>query len=75
MKNERQFYSKEVYPISAIMQAIQDYKRVSTIEVSEEGDNYCCTFTRSVVDRTRVVHEFDNYLIELLNSHDTSSLL
>ena len=75
MKDNRQIYCKEVYPVSIIREAIKDYERIATIEVSDDGKNYCCTFKHCAVDTARVIREFDNYLIELLNSHGASSLL
>ena len=48
--------------------AIRDYGRIATIILHDNRDNYLCTFCDCVVDTKRVMHEFGNYLIELMNT-------
>lgn len=72
MKNNTQYYSKEFYPIEIICKAILAYKKLAVIGVSEESNYYKCCFTNCVIDAGRIACEFDNYLIELLNSSEAS---
>ena len=72
MKNDIQYYSKEFYPIEIIQKAIHAYKELAVISVSEERDQYKCCFTNCAIDAERIVREFDNFLIELLNSSEAS---
>lgn len=68
MKNNVRYYSKEFYPIAVIQKAIHAYSKLAAIDVSEEKEYYKCIFSDCVIDSERIVCEFDNYLIELLNS-------
>ena len=34
----------------------------------EEGEYYVCTFPNCITDSQRIVNEFNNYLIELMNA-------
>ncbi len=68
MKNKVQYYSKEFYPIAIIRKAIHAYSKLAVVDVSEEKEHYKCIFSDCVIDSERIVCEFDNYLIELLNS-------
>ena len=75
MKSNIQFYHKDLYPLSVLMTAIDDYRHITEISLSEEGVYFRCTFSNCVVDSERVVCEFHNYLIELLNSQGADSEL
>ena len=68
MKTNTIRYSKEFYNYDDIIAAIKDYKRISAITVSEDKDYYICSFSNCVIQPQRVVLEFNNYLIELMNS-------
>ena len=68
MKNKVQYYSKEFYPIAIIQKAIHAYSKLAVIDISEERDCYKCLFFDCAIDPERIICEFDNYLIELLNS-------
>ena len=72
MKNDVQYYSKEFYPVEIIQNAIQAYRKLAVISVSEAQEHYTCRFTDCVIDNERIICEFNNYLIELLNSSRTS---
>lgn len=67
MKSNVQHYSKLFYTQEAIETAIHDYKRIAAVKLSIEADYYKCEFSKCIVDPMRVMYEFDNYLIELLN--------
>ena len=75
MKSNIQLYHKAFYPLPVLLAAINDYKHIAVITVSDEGDYFRCSFTNCVVDSVRVIHEFHNYLIELLNSQGAKSEL
>jgi hypothetical protein len=75
MKSNTQFYHKSLYPLSILQTAIEDYGRIAEISLSNEGDYFCCTFSGCAVAPERVVCEFHNYLIELLNSQGADSEL
>ena len=68
MKSNIHFYHKALYPFPVLLAAIEDYRRIATVSLSDEGDYFQCVFTNCVVDPERVICEFDNYLIELINS-------
>ena len=68
MKSNQQIYSKLFYSEATMKTAIRDYGRIATIILHDNRDNYLCTFCDCVVDTKRVMHEFGNYLIELMNT-------
>ncbi len=68
MKNECLF-NKNVYPKEVIASAIDDYRNISEIELYEEDNNYYkCRFNKCLLAPSIVMNEFNNYLIEILNS-------
>ena len=75
MKSNTQFYHKKLYTLPILLTAIEDYKRIADISLSHEGDYFLCAFSNCVVDPERVVCEFHNYLIELLNSQGADAEL
>lgn len=72
MKDNIQLYSKTFYSKKVLTKAISDYHRIATIKLSENGSHYMCEFRKCVVDEQTVMNEFNNYLIELLNSSGDS---
>ena len=68
MKNNVQRYAKGFYSALDVSRAVKDYKRIATITLYEEKDYYVCKFSNCITDPRRVVLEFNNYLIELMNS-------
>ena len=68
MKTKVQRYTKLFYPEKVIHRAIIDYRRIADISFSEDDGYNMCTFSHCIVDPTRVMQEFGNYLIELINS-------
>lgn len=68
MKNETQVYSKVIYARKAIESAIIDYKHIATIELTENRTYYICRFRKCIIAVQRVICEFNNYLIELMNT-------
>lgn len=73
MRNNEQVYIKTFYPKEVLNQAIDDYKKIAKIKLLED-DEYCkCEFLRCAVDTQLIINEFNNYLIELLNSKGEST--
>lgn len=68
MRSNEQIYTKNFYSREVLNQAIDDYKRIAVIELLEDGQYYHCAFSQCAVDTQLVINEFNNYLIELLNS-------
>lgn len=68
MKHDVQLFHKSFYPYHVLLTAIRDYRHIAQIELDDVGAHYRCTFTNCVAPTARVIHEFDNYLIELMNS-------
>ena len=69
MENSVKNYSKEFYPIGIIQKAIHAYSELAVIDIVEESEEYFkCSFSDCVTDSERIICEFDNYLLELLNS-------
>lgn len=72
MKSDKQRYSKAFYSIEAIRSAIKDYKKIASISYAEQNGYYVCTFSKCITNTQRVIYEFNNYLIELMNSQGDS---
>ncbi len=68
MKNNKQQFSKAFYTSESITRAIKDYRKISTISCVEDDEYYICTFLKCITDTQRVIYEFNNYLIELMNA-------
>ena len=73
MRSNEQVYTKTFYSKEVLNQAIDDYKKIAKIKLLEDGDHYKCEFFRCAVDTQLVINEFNNYLIELLNSKGEST--
>lgn len=66
------FYDGEIYSSNAIFMAISAYRRICSIIPKTKKDGIICAFR---ADRNRIdliIHEFDNYLIELLSKGSVS---
>ena len=68
MKNNTQRYSKEFYDVAAIKSAIAAYRKIATVSFSEDSSYYVCEFSNCIIDPNRVIFEFNNYLVELMNA-------
>lgn len=68
MRSNEQVYTKAFYSSEVLSQAIDDYKKIAKIKLHDGGEYYKCEFLRCVADTQLVINEFNNYLIELLNS-------
>lgn len=72
MKNNEQVYSKAFYSKEVILTAINDYKKIAKIKLFDCDEHYKCEFKKCVIGSEIVVNEFNNYLIELMNSKGES---
>lgn len=69
MKSKTLAYSKEFYSKSILDKAIIDYSKIARIVLNNnDSEHYSCEFSKCVVDIDKVINEFNNYLIELMNS-------
>ena len=73
MRNNEQVYTKAFYRKEVLNQAINDYKKIAKIKLLEDDEYFKCKFFQCVVDTPLVINEFNNYLIELLNSKGEST--
>lgn len=67
MKSISLQYPKSVYNAESVSFAIQGYRNICRIEVTEDKDHILCVLTNSVTDLEVTALEFCNYLIELSN--------
>ncbi len=73
MRNNERVYTKIFYPKEVLNQAIYGYKKIAKIKLLEVGGYYKCEFFQCAIDTQLVINEFNNYLIELLNSKGDST--
>jgi hypothetical protein len=73
MRSDFQKYSKSIYNKDCMMSAIKAYNKLAQISMTEQDSYYCCKFTKCIVDPQRIMNEFGNYLIELLNHREEMS--
>ena len=67
MKSISLQFPKNVYSAESISVAINGYRDICKIEVTEDKDYIHCVLTNSVTDLEVTALEFCNYLIELSN--------
>lgn len=75
MRSLKQSYSKEIYTKNSLLSAIKAYEKIAEIKLSDDNGYYWCEFNRCIVDPSRVVLEFGNYLIELLNNRENKVMV
>ena len=66
--NAEKIYNQSLYPEKLLRKAIADYAAVGQIEMISTQNGFRCVFSSALVDPERMANEFDNYLIELMNS-------
>lgn len=59
---------KELYNRSCIYSGINAYRLLAHIRVQENGNYWVCSFSDCVYDPDLTAHEFENYLINLMNA-------
>ena len=62
--------NKRVYDEKAILSAIDAFSGICSVSYSEGGDHWICLFTDCVAEESLTVREFENYLIDLVNSQN-----
>lgn len=61
-------FSKEIYDLLYLQNAILTYKKIATIDVEHDELNWNCRFTDCKFNEERTASEFGNYVIDLMNS-------
>lgn len=74
MKQITKYYSENLYPISIIKRAVHDYSGICRIRIVCQDHQLECEFTSDCQDIDEIGNEFDNYLIELMQEHQTNEL-
>lgn len=60
----RMTLQKEIYPKSAIEEAMQAFRQIAKIHLTEEKENYySLTFEQCLADPRRTMDEFGNYVL------------
>lgn len=61
------YLNKEIYNRKLIVQAITDFLQLAIIQLSESDRYWICSFKQCKVSASRIINEFENYLIDLSN--------
>ena len=64
--NDELIYDNSIYPLKVILQAINDYRDICTVEVVQTDKNTRCIFGEGKTDMSVIMREFTNYLLELM---------
>ncbi len=71
MKMNELFLNKNYYSREHIAAAVTAFAGLCRVELSETDDHYVCVFSKCTYDVDVTKKEFENYLIDLINtSHD-----
>lgn len=57
-----------IYDEARIIDAVSAYKDLADIKVVKRGDYWECRFRHCLYDEQETAWEFENYIIDLLNS-------
>ena len=61
--------SKEIYPLTALKKTAAQFNNIAQINIKENTDNWKCDFElRKDIPLDMVISEFENYIIDLINS-------
>lgn len=60
--------NKEIFDIAVIQAAVKDYQNIAQITVTDTEAHWICNITNCVCDSNLVASEFENYIIDLMNS-------
>ncbi len=66
---DQRSYELSIYQKEKILAAAAAYKSFCSIELRQQNQKIVCTFRSEQVPVDRVMNEFDNYLIELMQSY------
>ena len=67
--NNQRSYELSLYGKEKVLTAANVYKSFCSINVEQHNQKLVCTFGSNIVPVERVMNEFDNYLIELMQSN------
>lgn len=62
-------FHKEIYAGWALQSAVAAYGALATITIRDDDEYHICQFDRCRYEEKLTVKEFQNYLIDLMNSH------
>lgn len=68
MKMNELKLSKDIFEVNAIENAILQYKDICIISKNENSDYYTLIFSDCVYSVEETINEFENYVIDLMNS-------
>ena len=61
--------SKYIYPADCVRQAADAFKEITQIHITEDNNVFYCFFDDCKYDVEQTTKEFENYLIDLSNTH------
>ncbi len=61
---------KEIFSIKYIERAINDFSGLCNIYIKESDNMFLCTFDYCICDEALTIKEFENHIIELMNSKE-----
>ena len=61
---------KNIYSEQSISDAREAFSGIASISLDENDDYYVCSFSSCAADETLTMKEFENYLIDLANTHN-----
>ena len=59
--------NKEIYDRKSIIQASNDFAQLAMVRVTDGDSYWICSFEQCKVSSSRIMSEFENYLIGLFN--------
>jgi len=68
MKMKKIKLDKQIYSIPYVLQAINDYKSFANIISYEDSSNIIVMLNNCKYGNDKTTHEFENYIIELMNN-------
>lgn len=60
--------SKSIYYKKAIIKAVLDYKHLCKIKIIETDNYFICNFSNCKYDIKKTMLEFENYIIDIMNT-------
>ena len=60
--------NKSIYEREAVAAAISAFGEVATISLTEDNSYWICSFDGCRYDEKQTLHEFENYVIDFMNT-------